>query len=325
MPLKKADWKNHAGREQAHVKCNKCTNFIRDCKRIKVSDGRSREIYLLSDEKAIGLSNTTLWKKGKRYIFNDGPVKGWSVGLKFGPYYISLITSGSQELPRNKTGWKHLFKPQPIHVECMKVCNDLTTIQPKEPNQDNNDQKKNPGVYTIKCGAALLNRNWVITAGHCLDGSSTFDILVRMGDHDTKANNEPMPHVDRSVKSIVFHPQFSRTAFNMIGYDVALLKLNTPVDFAANLIPICLPENDNQLVDEIAWTQGFGALYEGGPSPTVLHEVSVPIISNEECYEWFSSDAGYSNRTVPNTMMCAGYKEGGKDTCQVSFFFTMKS
>ena len=84
-----------------------------------------------------------------------------------------------------------------------------------------------------------------------------------MGDHDTKANNEPMPHVDRSVKSIVFHPQFSRTAFNMIGYDVALLKLNTPVDFAANLIPICLPENDNQLVDEIAWTQGFGALYEG--------------------------------------------------------------
>ena len=50
-----------------------------------------------------------------------------------------------------------------------------------------------------------------------------------------------------------------------------------------------------------------------------MHEVSVPIISNEECYGWFS-DAGYSERTVPNTMMCAGYKEGGKDSCQVSFF-----
>ena len=141
-----------------------------------------------------------------------------------------------------------------------------------------------------------------------------------MGDHDTEANNEPMPHVDRSVKSIVFHPQFSRTAFNMIGYDVALLKLNTPVDFAANLIPICLPENDNQLVDEIAWTQGFGALYEGGPSPTVLHEVSVPIISNQECYEWFS-EAGYS-KPVPKTMMCAGFKEGGKDSCQVIEYCT---
>ena len=54
-----------------------------------------------------------------------------------------------------------------------------------------------------------------------------------------------------------------------------------------------------------------------GPSPTVLHEVSVPIISNEECYEWFN-EAGYS-KPVPKTMMCAGFKEGGKDSCQVQW------
>ena len=84
-----------------------------------------------------------------------------------------------------------------------------------------------------------------------------------MGDHDTEANNEPLPHIDRKVKSIVFHPKFKTLTFKSIGYDVALLKLYNPVDFAANLIPICLPQNDNQLVDEIAWTKGFGALYEG--------------------------------------------------------------
>ena len=92
---------------------------------------------------------------------------------------------------------------------------------------------------------------------------SPFDLLVRMGDHDTEANNEPLPHIDRKVKSIVFHPKFKTLTFKSIGYDVALLKLYNPVDFAANLIPICLPQNDNQLVDEIAWTKGFGALYEG--------------------------------------------------------------
>ena len=53
------------------------------------------------------------------------------------------------------------------------------------------------------------------------------------------------------------------------------------------------------------------------PAPTVLHEVSVPIISNEECYEWFS-EAGYA-KPVPKTMMCAGFKEGGKDSCQVIY------
>ena len=92
---------------------------------------------------------------------------------------------------------------------------------------------------------------------------SPFDLLVRMGDHDTEANNEPLPHIDRKVKSIIFHPKFKTLTFKSIGYDVALLKLYNPVDFAANLVPICLPQNDNQLVDVIAWTKGFGALYEG--------------------------------------------------------------
>ena len=56
------------------------------------------------------------------------------------------------------------------------------------------------------------------------------------------------------------------------------------------------------------------------PTPTVLHEVSVPIISNEKCYEWFS-EAGYS-KPVPKTMMCAGFKDGGKDSCQVIIYCT---
>ena len=36
-------------------------------------------------------------------------------------------------------------------------------------NQKSYERKKSPGIYTITCGAALLNRNWVITAGHCVD------------------------------------------------------------------------------------------------------------------------------------------------------------
>merc|ERR1719362_2213881 len=121
----------------------------------------------------------------------------------------------------------------------MEVCKDHKSILPKDLNQKSYERRKSPGIYTITCGAALLNRNWVITAGHCVDDLSPFDLLVRMGDHDTE------------VKSIVFHPKFKTLTFKSIGYDVALLKLYNPVDFAANLVPICLPQNDNQLVDEI--------------------------------------------------------------------------
>ena len=110
---------------------------------------------MLSDEKAIGLSNTTLWKKGRHYIFNDGPSKGWSVGFKTGSNYLSFFTSifflnqwqsffyivyfkkilshkgGSQDLPLNGKDWKHDGDAQPAHVECMEVCKDHKTILPK--------------------------------------------------------------------------------------------------------------------------------------------------------------------------------------------------
>ena len=50
-------------------------------------------------------------------------------------------------------------------------------------------------------------------------------------------------------------------------------------------------------------------------TPTVLNEVDLPIISNEECEEWFRD--GGDHERIPNIMLCAGYKDGGKDTCDV--------
>ena len=47
----------------------------------------------------------------------------------------------------------------------------------------------------------------------------------------------------------------------------------------------------------------------------VLNEIELPIISNGECEEWFRD--GGAPGEVPSVMMCAGYKEGGRDSCQV--------
>ena len=52
-----------------------------------------------------------------------------------------------------------------------------------------------------------------------------------------------------------------------------------------------------------------------GPGTPILQEVRVPIISNDECEETFLQE-GYEEY-IPNIMMCAGYKRGGKDSCQV--------
>ena len=55
-----------------------------------------------------------------------------------------------------------------------------------------------------------------------------------------------------------------------------------------------------------------------GNKPFILKEVSIPILSNEECEEWLLEAGPEYYDSIPNVMMCAGYKEGGKDACDVS-------
>lgn len=58
---------------------------------------------------------------------------------------------------------------------------------------------------------------------------------------------------------------------------------------------------------------GWGAIREGGPVSNSLREVVVPILSNAECHA-----TKYPSRKITDNMLCAGFKQGGKDSCQVS-------
>ena len=49
--------------------------------------------------------------------------------------------------------------------------------------------------------------------------------------------------------------------------------------------------------------------------PKTLQVVDVPIIDNRQCEEWHASKG--INVIIYDEMMCAGYRGGGKDSCQV--------
>ncbi|KAG0411313.1 hypothetical protein HPB47_011568, partial [Ixodes persulcatus] len=91
--------------------------------------------------------------------------------------------------------------------------------------------------------------------------------------------------------------------------DIALLKLTVTFDFAksqGHIGAVCLPAKDRPLEGTVD-VSGWGDTSEGGPSPSHLLAVSVPVISSTNC-----------TRETPNMydskiMFCT--KSPGKGTC----------
>ncbi|XP_077618799.1 coagulation factor XI isoform X10 [Crocuta crocuta] len=78
------------------------------------------------------------------------------------------------------------------------------------------------------------------------------------------------------VQEIIIHDQY-KTAES--GYDIALLKLETAMNYT----------------DKIQNT---------------LQKANVPLVTTEEC------QTRYRGHRITNRMLCAGYREGGKDACK---------
>lgn len=166
-------------------------------------------------------------------------------------------------------------------------------------------------TYLHKCGAALLNENWAITAAHCVEHVPPSELLVRLGEHDLAQSDEPYGFVERRVQIVASHPHFDPATFE---YDLALLRFYEPVSFQPNILPVCVPDNDDDYVGQTAFVTGWGRLFDEGPLPSVLQEVQVPVINNTACEAMYQA-AGY-NEHIPNIFICAGKSQGGSDSCE---------
>ncbi|XP_044003211.1 serine proteinase stubble-like isoform X2 [Aphidius gifuensis] len=164
---------------------------------------------------------------------------------------------------------------------------------------------------THRCGGAVLNENWIATAGHCVDDLLTSQIRIRVGDYDFSSVQERLPYIERGIAKKVVHPKYN---FFTYEYDLALVRLESSLVFAPHISPICLPATDDLLIGENATVTGWGRLSEGGTLPSVLQEVSVPIVSNDVCKSMFLR-AG-RHEFIPDIFLCAGYENGGQDSCQ---------
>ena len=79
-----------------------------------------------------------------------------------------------------------------------------------------------------------------------------------------------------------------------------------------NKARICLPDDDNPVADDQeCYATGWGHLEYGGFPSDYLPEVKVRRVSPDVC-----NDTNAYNGEIDETMTCAGFSEGLKDSCQ---------
>ena len=178
-----------------------------------------------------------------------------------------------------------------------------------------------PDEFISFCGGSILSENWILTAAHCCDKASGFNVVAGGVSLQTNEGIEQQT----SVKEIFIHENYTEEGTNN---DICMLRLATYLEFNENVSSIDLPTKKQKLNETThlvmtGWGTTMGSPIHPDETklqfPFIDHmkKTTVPYMDFESCMKAYKDWIPCKNFSICPVMtdICTGGDDKSKVDC----------